>query len=60
MPWKDHFFRIEEEFHINNDILYAIYEDNANAQWRVQAIPLSEKQPFQNRFVSSTEHFISS
>ncbi|KAM3717062.1 MYG1 protein [Dirofilaria immitis] len=50
VPWKDHFFYIEEQFHVkNNGITYVIYEDNANAQWRVQAIPISEKQPFENR-----------
>uniref|UniRef100_A0A0R3QSE0 UPF0160 protein MYG1, mitochondrial n=1 Tax=Brugia timori TaxID=42155 RepID=A0A0R3QSE0_9BILA len=50
MPWKDHFFLIEEQFHLkNDDIIYVIYEDNVNAQWRVQAIPVNERQPFENR-----------
>ncbi|KAL3985625.1 hypothetical protein ACH3XW_39380 [Acanthocheilonema viteae] len=50
MPWKDHFFLVEEQLHLkNDDVIYVIYEDNANAQWRVQAIPVSQKQPFENR-----------
>ncbi|VDM07654.1 unnamed protein product [Wuchereria bancrofti] len=50
MPWKDHFFLIEEQFHLkNDDIIYVIYEDNVNSQWRVQAIPVNERQPFENR-----------
>lgn len=54
VPWKDHFFLIEEQFHLkNDDIMYVIYEDNANAEWRVQAIPISERQPFENRFLSN-------
>lgn len=47
-------FLIEEQFHLkNDDIMYVIYEDNANAEWRVQAIPISERQPFENRFLSN-------
>uniref|UniRef100_A0A0R3S2T5 UPF0160 protein MYG1, mitochondrial n=1 Tax=Elaeophora elaphi TaxID=1147741 RepID=A0A0R3S2T5_9BILA len=50
VPWKDHFFLIQRELDIkNDDIVYAIFEDNANAQWRVQAIPVSERQPFKHR-----------
>ncbi|VDO27296.1 unnamed protein product [Onchocerca flexuosa] len=50
VPWKDHFFLIEEQLNVKNDgITYVIYKDNTNAHWRVQAIPISEKQPFQNR-----------
>ncbi|VDK75785.1 unnamed protein product [Onchocerca ochengi] len=50
VPWKDHFFLIEEQLNVKNDgITYVIYKDNTNEQWRVQAIPISEKQPFENR-----------
>ncbi|VDK74200.1 unnamed protein product [Litomosoides sigmodontis] len=50
MPWKDHFFLIEKELHLkNDDIIYVIYKDNANSQWRVQAVPVSQRQPFENR-----------
>lgn len=54
MPWKDHFFVVEKELHLkNDDIIYVIYKDNANSQWRVQAVPVSQRQPFENRFLST-------
>uniref|UniRef100_A0A915PYT3 MYG1 n=1 Tax=Setaria digitata TaxID=48799 RepID=A0A915PYT3_9BILA len=50
VPWKNHFFLIEKQLHLENDnITYVIYKDNAKGDWRVQAIPFSEKQAFSCR-----------
>ncbi|KAJ1661100.1 hypothetical protein IWQ61_000036 [Dispira simplex] len=40
-PWKDHIYAIEEKLHLTNSILYVLYPDTANGNWRVQAVPVS-------------------
>jgi uncharacterized UPF0160 family protein len=51
MPWKEHFFELEKELGIEDEhICLALYKDNTNDTWRVQAIPVSETSGFENRF----------
>ncbi|KAJ1959929.1 hypothetical protein IWQ62_004420 [Dispira parvispora] len=40
-PWKDHIYAIEEKLHLSTPILYVLYPDTANGNWRVQAVPVS-------------------
>lgn len=49
-PWKKHFFMLEEELGIHNQLVYVVYPgDSAKTNWRVQAIPTSESTEFDNR-----------
>jgi uncharacterized UPF0160 family protein len=49
-PWKKHFFMLEKQFGIQNQLIYVIYPgDAAKTNWRVQAIPTSESAEFDNR-----------
>jgi len=50
VPFKDHFFEIEEEKQLTNeDICLAIYEDAMNNQWRLLALAVSPTSQFKNR-----------
>lgn len=39
-PWKEHLFKLEQEFGIEEKPLYVLYPDDNN-QWRVQCVPES-------------------
>lgn len=50
VPFKDHFFEIEEEKQLTEeDICLAIYEDSTDKQWRILALPVSPTSQFKNR-----------
>ena len=46
-PWKDHLLELEQQLQSNPLVKYVLYVD-ANASWRVQAVP-SSKNSFENR-----------
>lgn len=49
-PWKKHFFMLEKQYEIHNEVIYVIYPgDAAQSNWRIQAIPVSENGEFDNR-----------
>lgn len=49
-PWKQHFFMLEKDWAIQNELIYALYPANdEKTDWRVQAIPVSETSDFDNR-----------
>ncbi|KAI6238828.1 hypothetical protein M3Y99_00639700 [Aphelenchoides fujianensis] len=49
-PWKQHFFMLEKDWAIQNELIYALYPGNdEKTDWRVQAIPVSETSDFDNR-----------
>ncbi|PAV60524.1 hypothetical protein WR25_25533 [Diploscapter pachys] len=50
VPWKEHFFELEEEKSLQADnITYIVYQDTTDNSWRVQAIPTNKMANFQNR-----------
>lgn len=48
VPWKEHFFTLEKELQAEA-LTYVVFADTTSGNWRVQAIPNSEKTPFENR-----------
>lgn len=51
VPWKEHFFMIEEGKLLQGDkMTYIIYGDSTSSGWRVQAIPTSRLASFENRY----------
>ncbi|KAI6223700.1 hypothetical protein M3Y99_01437900 [Aphelenchoides fujianensis] len=46
-PWKQHFFGLEREKGIQNELIYAVYPSKDD--WRVRAIPVAETFDFDNR-----------
>uniref|UniRef100_H2ZNV2 Uncharacterized protein n=1 Tax=Ciona savignyi TaxID=51511 RepID=H2ZNV2_CIOSA len=47
-PWKEHLLNLEDEgFVKNGEILYVLYEDNAQ-KWRIQCVPAG-RNTFENR-----------
>ncbi|KAI6223658.1 hypothetical protein M3Y99_01440400 [Aphelenchoides fujianensis] len=46
-PWKQHFFGLEREESIQNELIYAVYPSKDD--WRVRAIPVAETSDFDNR-----------
>ena len=47
-PYKEHLFNLEEEQNIKGDILFALFPDDSNKNWRVAAVPV-EDQSFVSR-----------
>jgi len=50
VPFKDHFFEIEEEKQLaEEDICIAIFDDSMNKQWRILALSVSPTSQFKSR-----------
>lgn len=39
-PWKEHLFNYESEMNMKGHFLYAVFPDETNKDWRVQAVPV--------------------
>ncbi|KAJ1984922.1 hypothetical protein H4R34_000373 [Dimargaris verticillata] len=47
-PWKDHIYAVEGKQQVSPPILYVLYPDTTNNQWRVQCVPV-ESGSFDSR-----------
>jgi len=47
-PYKEHLYTLETEQNIMGQILFALFPDEANGNWRVQPVP-PQKEPFKQR-----------
>ena len=47
-PWKEHLLNLEDEQNIKGEILFVLFPDDSNKNWRVAAVPV-EDQSFVSR-----------